>query len=117
MLAKYEVINPLPIRTKPHLNRRGELVIPDIATLKYAWYLEAARDNVVTGDREYYILFGATKFDPSCIKLTKDYGRRYVVQLHGEFADFVHKEINARANVDVEYICSEENLYDVWIIK
>ena len=116
MLVKYEVINPLPIRTKPHLNRRGELVIPNIATLKYNWYLEVARDNVVTGDREYYILFSITKFDPSCIKLTKDYGRKYVIQLHGEFADFVHREINTRANVDIDYLYSEDN-YDVWEIK
>lgn len=116
MITKFEVINPLPIRTKPHLNRRGELVIPNIATLKYNWYLEVARDNVVTGDREYYILFGTTKFDSACIKLTKDYGRKYVIQIHGEFADFVHREINARANIDIEYLYSEDN-YDVWEIK
>ena len=116
MITKFEVINPLPIRTKPHLNRRGELVIPNIATLKYNWYLEVARDNVVTGDREYYILFGTTKFDSACIKLTKDYGRKYVIQLHGEFADFVHREINARANIDIKYIYSED-AYDVWEIK
>ena len=116
MITKFEVINPLPIRTKPHLNRRGELVIPNIATLKYNWYLEVARDNVVTGDREYYILFGTTKFDSACIKLTKDYGRKYVIQLHGEFADFVHREISARANIDIEYLYSED-AYDVWEIK
>ena len=116
MLAKYEIVNPLPIRTKPHLNRRGELVIPNIATLKYNWYLEVARDNVVTGDREYYILFSTDKFDSSCIKLTKDYGCKYVIQLHGEFADFVHREINTRANVDIDYLYSEDN-YDVWEIK
>ena len=117
MITKFEVINPIPIRTKPYLNRRGELVIPNIATLNYKWYIEVARDNTVTNDREYYILFSTTKFDSNCVRLTKDYGRRYAVQLMGEFADFVYREINARGNVEAEYLYSEENLYDVWVIK
>lgn len=116
MITKFEVINPIPIRTKPYLNRRGELVIPNIATLNYKWYIEVARDNTVTGDREYYILFGTTKFDSNCVRLTKDYGRRYAVQLMGEFADFVHREVNTRANVEAEYLYSED-AYDVWEIK
>jgi hypothetical protein len=116
MITQFEIVNPIPIRTKPHLNRRGELVIPNIATQHYNWYLEVAKDNTITFDREYYILFGHNKFDHNCIKLYKDYGRRFVVNLHGEIADFVHREIIARGNVDVNYLYSEDE-FDVWQIE
>lgn len=116
MIAKYEVINPIIIRNKPYLNYRGELVIPNIASQRYKWYIEVARNNVITNDREYYILFSQHKFDYNCVKLTKDYGGRYVIRPHGEFADYITKEINIRGNVNIEFVECEQD-YDTWEIK
>lgn len=116
MIAKYQVINPIPIRTKPYFNHRGQLVIPNINPLQYKWYLEVARDNTITNDREYFLLFSTIKFDYNCCKVFKDFGGRSVIIPHGEFADYLNKEISARANVDVEYLESEDD-YDVYIVK
>lgn len=117
MITKFEVINPVPIRTKPFYNKRGNLVIPNIATAGYKWYLEAARNNPRIGDREYFLLFSDTKFDNSCVRIIKDYVGRPCINPSGEFAKFIDREINARANVDIEYLYSEDNLYDVWQVR
>lgn len=116
MIAKYQVINPIPIRTKPYFNHRRQLVIPNINPLQYKWYLEVARDNTITNDREYFLLFSTIKFDYNCCKVFKDFGGRSVIIPHGEFADYLNKEISVRANVDVEYLESEGD-YDVYIVK
>lgn len=118
MITKFQVVNPIPIRTKPHLNRRGELVIPNIATMYYKWYVVVARDNTITGDREYFILFGHEKFDENCVRLYKDYSRQYAIKLqYGEFSDFINKEIATRGNVDIAYLYSEGLDYDVWTVR
>lgn len=116
MIYKYEILNPIPIITKPHLNRRDELVIPSISKANYKWYIIGAQYNPTTNDREYYILFSNIKFDYNCIKLTKDYGRRYAITINGEFADYVYREINSRGNVNIDYLCSEDD-FDVYIVK
>ena len=116
MIYKYEIVNPIPIITKPHLNRRDELVIPCISKANYKWYIIVAQYNTYTNDREYYILFSNIKFDENCIKLTKDYGRRYIINLYGEFSDYIHKEIKFRSNIEIEYSHTEED-YDVYIVK
>lgn len=116
MIAKFEVLNPIPDKTKAHYNKRGELVIPNIATCNYRWYMEVARNNLVRGDREYFILFGITKFDNNCVKLLRDYTQHFVVTLEGEFGDFVRKELAARGNVNVTYLYSEDT-FDVWLVE
>lgn len=116
MITKYEIINPIPIRTKPYLNKRGQLVIPNIYMQHYKWYIEVARYNPIIRDKEYYVLFGYTKFDINCVKLFKDYAGNYAIELRGEFGDFINKEIATRANVDIEYMYSEDD-FDVFKIE
>ena len=115
MINKYEVINPVIDYNKPYLNKRNELVIPCIKDYGYKWYLEVARNNSID-EREYYLLFSNIEFDKSCVKLTKDYNKRYAILPRGEFADFVYSELQNRANLEMDFY-QNEMIYDSWRIR
>ena len=116
MINKFEIINPTIDKSKPYLNRRKELVIPHLTNYKYKWYLEVARDNVITGDRDYFILFSKNKFDDNCLKIIKDYGCRTAIMPIGELAIYIYREIKNRANIEINYLYSEDN-FDVFEVK
>lgn len=116
MITKFEVIQRNIDKHKPHFNRRGELVISAINNHNYKWYVSAARNNTNTNDREYFILFGNTKFDLNCYKLTRDYSNNCVICPVNELSEFVNREIKDRGSIEIEYLYSEDD-YDVWQLK
>lgn len=113
MITKYEVLNPITKRNKPYYNTKGLLVVPNVFSKHYKWYVEVARTNPITADRNYFILFSTERFDDNCIKVSKDSSKRPCIELHRELKDYVDREIHARGNVELEYIESETE-YDVW---
>lgn len=113
MIYNYEILNPVPIKGKPGYNNKGDFIVPNIKT-SYRWYLEAARNNLETCDREYFLLFGDTKFDYSCKRIFWSNGKANVA-ISGEFKDFVDKEIKYRGGVELEYYESEQD-FDSWRI-
>lgn len=115
MIAKYELINPMPIKDKPYLNSTNKLVIPNIKS-NYKWYLEVARNKETTLEREYFILFSSEKFDEHCRKVLLDGGKRPCIVINGELKKYITEEISIRGNVEVEYVESEDT-YDTWQVK
>lgn len=111
MIYNYEILNPLPVKDKPRYSSKGELLVPNIKS-SYKWYLEAARNNTKTCDREYFLLFGDTKFNHSC-KRIYNYGGIASLYITGEFKDFVDREISSRGNIEVEFVECEDD-FDVW---
>lgn len=114
MIFQYEVINPKTVKTLPHYNKRGEFIIPNIHA-NYKYYIEAARYNNITLNREYYFLFSKEKFDAHCRQCrVDDYGRLHL-RTHGEIDTYIRNENITRGNVNVEYLESDDT-YDVYII-
>lgn len=114
MIFQYEVINPKTIKTLPHYNKRGEFIIPNSRT-DYKYYVEAARYNNITLNREYFFLFSSIEFDEHCRKCKVDeYGRLHL-RTHGEIDSYIKNECKTRGNVNVKYLESTDT-YDVYII-
>lgn len=113
-IIKYEIINPITNTKKPHVNKYGVFIIPNIKH-NYRYYIEVMRYNDSKYCYEYFLLLSDTKFDEQCRKCNVDnYGRLKVI-IHKELKYFINEEMNNRGNLNVEYIESEE-LYDVWQI-
>ena len=114
MIFKYEVIDPPTNYKKPHLNKDGALIIPNIIK-NYSYYVEASLINNNIIGREYYLLLSATKFDECCRKCRVDTWGRLRLNLHGDLLAYVKSEIKRRGNVNVDYLETEDN-YDVYKI-
>lgn len=114
MIFKYEVINPIVNRKKPHVDKHGVFIIPNIKR-NYKYCIETRVYNTSDLCYNYYLLLGVDKFDNNCNKCrVDDYGRLKVVT-HRDFKDFIDGECKSRGNVNVTYMESECN-YDVYKI-
>lgn len=113
MIYKYEVLNPVTNHKKPFLDKRGFFIVPRIGKL-YRYYIECARND--NYGRNYYILLSDSKFDDNCRRCNvDDFGRLKFIP-HGELKDYIEQEIKYRANINFEYIESENN-YDIFKIE
>lgn len=110
MINNYEILNPVTNNKEPYINKRGELVIPNIKR-NYNYYIECARNT--NYGRDYFILVGKDKFDRNCRKCNVDIYGRLKIRIKGEFKDYIECEIKYRGNVNYEYIESEQ-LYDIF---
>lgn len=114
MIYKYEIISPVIDRKKPHVDKTGAFIVPDIK-YPYRYYVEVRRYNNSIFSYEYFVLLSTIKFDNNCRKCIVDNYGRLKVRLCREIKDFVNNEIAVRGNVDFEYIESED-IYDVFQI-
>lgn len=111
-ILKYEIINPITNRKKPHIDKYGAFIIPAIKK-NYKYYIEVKRYNTTTLCYEYFIILSIIKFDSQCKKCrVDDYGRLKLI-VHGDIKDYIVNEINNRGNVEFNYMESEQE-YDVW---
>lgn len=114
-IVKYEIINPITDRKKPHFNSRGFFVVPNSPIKGYRYYIECARYNPKEFTKEYYILIGVSKFDSQCRKCRVDDYNRLLIPIKGEIKDFIITECALKGNVCFSYIESERG-YDVYKI-
>lgn len=112
-IVKYQVIKPVIDTKKPHVNKLGAFIVPNIKRF-YTNYVEVKNYNDIDG-YEYYLLLGISKFDSNCRKCRVDDYARLIVNLHDELKDYATKECNERGNLEFNYIESEDD-YDVWQI-
>ena len=102
-ILNYEILNPKMDRKRPFLDKNGLFYFyTEYNKVKY--YLECARINENTKQKEYYILIGENKFDKNCRICQVDNYSRCKLRPKGEIKDYIINEINERGNVDVTEI-------------
>lgn len=111
-IIKYDILNPIPDKAKPFL-KKDTLYIPIKANYRY--FIEAAMNNAF-GGRDYFLLFGNTKFNNNCRTCQKDGYGRIKLKLKGEIKDYIYDKCKTYGNCDIEYIESAED-YDVFEIS
>lgn len=80
----------------------------------YSYYVAATRLNE-KGVKEYFLIFGNTKFDDNCIKCGIDSYGRYKLKLNDDFKNFLKTMQDIEVNVNITYIESSDN-YDVFLL-
>lgn len=111
-IYKYTILNPVPDKSKPFVKNRI-LYIP--MSERYRYFIEAAQDSPC-GGREYYILFGKTKFNPNCRVCQPDGYGRIRLKLKGEIKEYIYDKCAEEGNCDIEYVESADD-YDVFNIR
>lgn len=114
-IFQYEVLNPVLDTKKPHVDKRGFLVVPAI-NKKYRYFIEVARYNPNIFDKEYFLLLSTDKFDANCRTCRVDDYGRLKIKVIGEFKDYVNNIAKDVGNLQVVYIESADN-YDVWQVS
>ena len=82
---------------------------------KYRYFVEASTYDPDTGSVEYFLLLGATKFDPNCRLCSVDMYRRCQIRLKGKILEYVIDKDRRGEDVKVEYVESEDT-YDIYSI-
>lgn len=113
-IFQYEIINPVTDKNKPYYNDKIGLIVPHINKL-YRYFVECARYNQQTFEREYFILLGVKQFNPNCRKCKVDDYGRLKIPIKGELKINVIAECRDRGNVQIEYIESTD-CYDIFQI-
>lgn len=112
-IFKYEVLNPVANKNKPHYSK-GFFIVPNI-NKPYRYFVEAANYNTTTFNKDYYLLLSVDRFDENCRKCRVDDYGRLKVKPKGEFKDYIEDVTSANGNITFEYLSTEGD-YDVWQI-
>lgn len=113
-ILNYNIVSPNINRKDNYYDIKKNLFIFRANTI-YNYYLECSRINEITEEEEYYILFGANKFDDNCRPCSIDNYGRYRIRLHGKLKQYVYNETLNRGNILINKI-NETNDYTVYNI-
>ena len=116
-IYKYNILNPVTDKHKPHYIEKGNwFIFP--TTKRYRYYVEVSKLND-RGIIEYYLLLSEKLFDENC--RICDYNVYHDNKIHprGELKDYIIQESKERGNLYCTYKGTEESeiVFDTGEIK
>lgn len=112
---RFDIINPVSNRKKPHLNKEQNLFMFPVET-KYRYYIEARNIDENTGEYKYYLLLSTIKFSEHCRLCEVNMYKMCKIHPRGEFKEFLYNECTERGNVDMNKVDANSE-YDIWLIS
>lgn len=112
---QFEIINPVTNNKKPRYDTNKDLFLFPV-TKKYRYYIEARTLDKDTGEYNWYLLLGTTKFSEHCRLCEVNMYNTCKLKPRGEFKEYISRECAERGNIDMSNV-DATNTYDVWLIS